>query len=357
MAEVEKVRHLLDRAEQAAMGGDFVSAEELLKRAATIQEQELGPRHPDLANTLNNLAIVAEKTGRIRDAESLYRRAAAIAGAALPRDHPMVAETKQNLEDFCHAHGVPVDARAPVGAAADTGITEKPAPPATVAPRPNPPPPAPVAPIDVRPAATTGPSSHRMAWLAVGAVLIVALALLLLRPWSSGESSMQVQSPEPKTARPADAVPPPTSAAPSSPAPAPAPIGRPSPPKGTPRERDRQVAADQPSPRGAVALAVAQVCRSFSTRSSTWRCDPVGGSVRPGPIVLYTRVKSPRDTAVVHRWYHGNTLRQSVKLAIRGNATEGYRTYSRQTVTDGDWRVEVRSLDGTLLHEERFAVR
>jgi hypothetical protein len=79
--------------------------------------------------------------------------------------------------------------------------------------------------------------------------------------------------------------------------------------------------------------------------------------VRPGPIVLYTRVKSPRDTAVVHRWYHGNTLRQSVKLAIRGNATEGYRTYSRQTVTDGDWRVEVRSVDGTLLHEERFAVR
>jgi len=66
MAEVEKVRHLLDRAEQAAMGADFVSAEELLKRAATIQEQALGPRHPDLANTLNNLAIVAEKTGHPR---------------------------------------------------------------------------------------------------------------------------------------------------------------------------------------------------------------------------------------------------------------------------------------------------
>lgn len=74
-------------------------------------------------------------------------------------------------------------------------------------------------------------------------------------------------------------------------------------------------------------------------------------------MVLYTRVKSPRDTAVVHRWYHGTTLRQSVKLGIRGNATEGYRTYSRQTVNDGDWRIEVRSVDGTLLHEQRFVVR
>jgi len=46
-----------------------------------------------------------------------------------------------------------------------------------------------------------------------------------------------------------------------------------------------------------------------------------------------------------------------VRLGIHGNATEGYRTYSRQTVTNGDWRVEVRSVDGALLHEERFVVR
>ena len=78
----------------------------------------------------------------------------------------------------------------------------------------------------------------------------------------------------------------------------------------------------------------------------------------PGPIVLYTRVRSPRDAVVVHRWYRGDTLRQSVKLTIRANATEGYRTYSRQTVDGGaDWRVEVSSANGDLLHERRFAVR
>jgi hypothetical protein len=61
---------------------------------------------------------------------------------------------------------------------------------------------------------------------------------------------------------------------------------------------------------------------------------------------------------VVHRWYRGDTLRQSVELTIRATVTEGYRTYSRQTVDGGaDWHVEVRSAEGTLLHERRFVVR
>ena len=74
-------------------------------------------------------------------------------------------------------------------------------------------------------------------------------------------------------------------------------------------------------------------------------------------MIFYTRVRSPRETAVVHRWYHGGTLRQSKMLKIQPNTTEGYRTYSRLTVDDGDWRLEVRSADGSLLHERRFAVR
>ena len=83
----------------------------------------------------------------------------------------------------------------------------------------------------------------------------------------------------------------------------------------------------------------------------------MGQSAAPGPLIFYTRVRSPRDTAVVHRWYHEGMLRQSVMLRIQANATEGYRTYSRLTVDDGDWRLEVRSADGHLLHEQRFAVR
>lgn len=104
-------------------------------------------------------------------------------------------------------------------------------------------------------------------------------------------------------------------------------------------------------------MATAQVCRTFSTSGGNWRCDPVGDTAAPGPMVFYTRIRSPRDAAVVHRWYHGSSLRQAVTLTIRANATEGYRTYSRQTVDKGDWRLEIRSADGNLLHEQRFAVQ
>jgi hypothetical protein len=105
----------------------------------------------------------------------------------------------------------------------------------------------------------------------------------------------------------------------------------------------------------AMSLVTAQLCQTFST--SDFRCDPAGDSVVPGPIVLLTRVRSPRDGVIVHRWYQGDTLRKSAQLRIGANAAEGYRTYSRQTVTSGDWRVEVRSAAGDLLHEQRFAVR
>jgi hypothetical protein len=53
-------------------------------------------------------------------------------------------------------------------------------------------------------------------------------------------------------------------------------------------------------------------------------------------------------------------MRRSVQLGIEANPDAGYRTYSRNTISSegvGDWRVEVRSADGTVLHEERFTVR
>src|SRR5262245_2451251 len=74
MTQQQDARQMLDRAERAATAGDLASADELLRGAARIQEEELGPLHPDLANTLNNLAIVAEKAGRPDDAETLDRK-------------------------------------------------------------------------------------------------------------------------------------------------------------------------------------------------------------------------------------------------------------------------------------------
>lgn len=358
MSEDQNARDLLDRAEQAAMADDLASADELLQDAARLQEEALGPLHPDLANTLNNLAVVAERTGRPDEAEALYRRAAAIAAAALPADHPMVAASRQNLEDFCRARGMPIDAPVVVGPTEDTNPDVDPSgsghppeaaePPAAVLPAPIPYQPLP-------PVPTPGGRSHSLAWGAV--VVVVLLAVGLARSWSSRDAPKPAPTPAPTAAppaaRPTEAVPPPTGAPPARSAP----TAQGGPPKAPPRGDDRSIAADKPPAPGDITVASAQLCRTFSASGGVWRCDPVADSVAPGAITFYTRVRSPRDATVEHRWYRGAALRQSVRLRIRFNTTEGYRTYSRQTVNDGDWRVEVRSADGSLLHERQFAVR
>src|SRR3954463_12859729 len=130
MSELQDVRTMLDAAEAAANSGDLASADDLLQKVARIQEAELGAGHPDLANTFNNLAIVAETTGRMSDAERFYRRAVAVASASLPADDPKVVSSRHNLEAFCRERGVPIDAPAALvaereharRAAADNGV-------------------------------------------------------------------------------------------------------------------------------------------------------------------------------------------------------------------------------------------
>jgi hypothetical protein len=106
-------------------------------------------------------------------------------------------------------------------------------------------------------------------------------------------------------------------------------------------------------------VAEAQVCRRLSTEGSQdWRCEPAGSSVARGSLVYYTRIKAAAATTIEHRWYHGNSLQQRVRLPVGANPGAGYRTYSRLAVgAAGSWRVELRTTGGTLLHEERFNVR
>jgi hypothetical protein len=373
MPELQTVPDLLGKAESAAAADDFASADEFLRAIARIQEVELGPLHPDLANTLNNLAIVAEKTGRTADAETFYRRAVAIASASLTPGDPMLAASRQNLEEFCRAQGltleVPAVVQPPARAAepkpqaiapeSASAITKVPAAPKTADSRieVRQPPPAPHPSSIPNPSPVAQPS-RSFAKIAIAIVFLVIAALFVMRPWASRETAAPSSEPAPtpqasEPARPQ--VQEPAQQAATPPVVQPAQPPAPAPRVNNPRAADKPRGADAaPVP---VALVTAQLCRTLST-SGRWQCDPASDSVAPGQLAFYTRVKSPRDTVVVHRWYRGTALRRSVELEIRASANEGYRTYSRQTVDAGEeWRVEIRSASGELLHEQRVSVR
>ena len=61
------------------------------RRALAIRERSLGPSHPDLGQSLNNLATLYEKQGRHHDSEPLFKRALAIYEKAGGPEHPAVA--------------------------------------------------------------------------------------------------------------------------------------------------------------------------------------------------------------------------------------------------------------------------
>jgi hypothetical protein len=109
MPEAHELRSVIEAANQAAAGGDYVAAELKLREAAALQEAQLGPFHADLANTLNNLGVVYERADSPAEAELCYRRAYSIATTALEPGHPFVATSRKNLEDFCKARGRPFD--------------------------------------------------------------------------------------------------------------------------------------------------------------------------------------------------------------------------------------------------------
>ena len=158
MSDPQNVSTVMEAAAQAAGAGDFVSAERELRRAFALQEAALGSSHPDLANTLNNLGVVAERLNKPVEAERCYRRAYAIATSVLQPDHPFVVMSAKNLRDFCEARGIPFE---PPDAAAATASGAAAQPRASWPPtrKPDPSPAAPVAaPVQTPSAARPAPS-------------------------------------------------------------------------------------------------------------------------------------------------------------------------------------------------------
>ena len=348
MPEPREAHSIIENAEQAAAAGNYTAAEDLLREAATLQEQTLGPHHPDLANTLNNLGVVCEKTDNPIDAEHYFRRAFAIATATLGPDHPFVATSGKNLHDFCAARGRPreLPPSPPEVAAWLEGRAPRAAPPRKSSPS--------ATKQDV-PSIPRQRSLRPLALGASGGVALLIVILMMARSW--GGRVEETTSPAATATAPARETPGPT------PAPPPAePIARRQ-PTVKPTQRGRSAAeavSVRPATPGRSAAVPTVVTAQLCTALREWRCEAADRQVPPGRMFFYTQVKSATATTIEHRWYQGDRLRQAVQLRIRANPGAGYRTYSRNTISSeraGEWRTELRSADGTVLHEERFTVR
>ena len=99
MADAHDPRSVIEQAERAAGAGDYLAAERLLRDAASRQEAALGPFHPDLVNTLNNLAVVYETIDQPADGTLLSARVP-IAMTSLAARSPVCRDERKKLQGF-----------------------------------------------------------------------------------------------------------------------------------------------------------------------------------------------------------------------------------------------------------------
>jgi DUF2914 family protein/tetratricopeptide repeat protein len=349
---------MIEGAQKAVGDGDYAGAERLLRQAATIQEAALGS-HPDLATTLNNLAFVCERLNKFEEAERGYRRAHAIAVASLPPGHSLIKTSLSNLVEFCAARGIPIWTP-PEAPAEEKPVADdvESAPQVSV-----------TADVAREPMAV---SRLPLRIVAVAAVLVVAVVVILIavgpkgpavsgepkgpaapgeQPQGTTEVSPSVASARTETAPPIPVAPAPSKATATVPPPAPKPTVPPKP-------RPEPVTASTSAP---VSVLKAQLCSGLDRRGTPdWQCTTASGEVPPGRYLFYTRLLAKAGTTVEHRWLRDGRVHQSVRLRITPNPGSGYRTFSGTTIgaeRAGEWKIELRSADGKVLHEERFLVR
>ncbi len=85
--------------------GRYAEARPLLEKALQIREQALGPTHPHVATSLNNLALLYHTPGQYGKAEPLLQRSLAILEKALGPNHPDVAASLNNLAELYRVQG------------------------------------------------------------------------------------------------------------------------------------------------------------------------------------------------------------------------------------------------------------
>jgi tetratricopeptide (TPR) repeat protein len=85
--------------------GRYAEAEPLYQEALALSRRLLGDEHPAVALSLNNLALLYQAMGRYADAEPLYQEALALSRRRLGDAYPQVATGLNNLAGLCAATG------------------------------------------------------------------------------------------------------------------------------------------------------------------------------------------------------------------------------------------------------------
>ncbi|CAM9588227.1 unnamed protein product, partial [Laminaria digitata] len=80
--------------------GNYAVAGPLFERSLTIREKALGPEHPDVATSLNNLAGLLQTQDNYAEAGPLFERSLTIREKALSPEHPDVATSLNNLVEL-----------------------------------------------------------------------------------------------------------------------------------------------------------------------------------------------------------------------------------------------------------------
>jgi CHAT domain-containing protein/Tfp pilus assembly protein PilF len=101
----EEAARLDKEVEALFEGGKLQEAMPLAERSFALREQALGPRHPDVATSLDKLARLHQASGAYARAEPLYVRALDIREKVLGPTHPDVGSTLNDLASLLVEQG------------------------------------------------------------------------------------------------------------------------------------------------------------------------------------------------------------------------------------------------------------
>jgi serine/threonine protein kinase/tetratricopeptide (TPR) repeat protein len=85
--------------------GDLEQASAMHTEALAIRKRKFGNEHPDVAHSLNEVALVLEYQNKLPEAETMHREALAMRRKLLGNEHPDVAESMNNLASVFHGRG------------------------------------------------------------------------------------------------------------------------------------------------------------------------------------------------------------------------------------------------------------